>query len=143
MQLWRLTRVPHANMSGEGARRYGGRWNSPGKTVVYAAAEAALAVLEVRVHLDLPLALLPDDYLLLAMNAADSDVEMGPMLTDPNKCRAFGDQWLAENRSVLLCVPSVVVPESDNVLINPAHPAAADVQIVNQRSFVFDERLFA
>ncbi len=67
MRLWRLTRAVHADLSGEGARRFGGRWNSPGRPLVYTAAEAALTVLEVRVHLDLPFELLPDDYVLLIM----------------------------------------------------------------------------
>ena len=70
MLAWRLCRAPFADLSGEGARRYGGRWNRPGRPIVYAASSAALAVLEVRVHLDLPPALLPDDYLLLTIDCA-------------------------------------------------------------------------
>jgi RES domain-containing protein len=68
---WRLCREPFADLAGEGARRYGGRWNSPGRPNVYAASSAALAVLEVHVHLDLPLDLLPDDYLLLTIELRD------------------------------------------------------------------------
>ena len=67
MRLWRLTRAVHADLSGEGARRFGGRWNSPSRPLVYTAAEATLTVLEVRVNLDLPFELLPDDYVLLIM----------------------------------------------------------------------------
>ncbi len=122
VRLWRLTRAAHADLSGEGARRYGGRWNSPGRAVVYAAAEAALAVLEVRVHLDLPFDLLPDDDVLLTLETGGLRVEEGPALNDPVACRAYGDRWLAERRSALLGVPSVIVPESHDVLINPAHP---------------------
>jgi len=142
MRLWRLARAPYADLSGEGARLYGGRWNSPGRALIYAAAEAALTVLEVRVHLDLPLELLPDDYMLLAIEAPGSLMEIGPSLSEPKACQAFGDQWLVEQRSALLRVPSVIVPESDNVLLNPAHPDAAAAEIVAQRAFTFDQRLF-
>ena len=54
MRLWRLTRRPFADLEGRGAARFGGRWNRPGRPMVYTTAEASLAVLEVRVHLDLP-----------------------------------------------------------------------------------------
>jgi RES domain-containing protein len=99
MRLWRLTRAAYAALNGEGARLYGGRWNSPGRAAVYAAAEAALAVLEVRVHLDLPFDLLPDDYVLLAIETGDARVEEGPAPGDSSACRAYGDRWLAEQRS--------------------------------------------
>ena len=142
MRLWRLTRAICADLSGEGARLYGGRWNSPGRAVVYAAAEAALAVLEVRVHLDLPFDLLPDDYVVLAIETGDARAEDGPASSDPSGCRAYGDRWLAEQRSALLTVPSVIVPESRDVLINPAHPDASNIHIVHSRSWTFDPRLF-
>ena len=142
MRLWRLVRAPYTNLSGEGARRYGGRWNSPGRALVYTTAEAALTVLEVRVHLDLPPELLPDDYVLLTLEAPDSLLEQGPSLAEPQACRAFGNQWLSEARSALLQVSSVIVPESANVLLNPAHPDAAAVQMIHQRPFSFDPRLF-
>ena len=61
---WRISRAAFADLSGTGARLYGGRWNSPGRAMIYAAEAAALAVLEVRVHLDLTPDLLPDDYVL-------------------------------------------------------------------------------
>ena len=142
MRLWRLTRAAYADLNGEGARRYGGRWNSPGWAVVYAAAEAALAVLEVRVHLDLPLDLLPDDDVLLTIETGDPRPEEGPALSDPIECRAYGDRWLTEQRSALLVVPSVIVPESRDVLMNPAHPDALGIHIVHSRPWTFDPRLF-
>lgn len=81
---WRLCREPFADLAGEGARRYGGRWNTLGHPMVYAAANAALAVLEVRVHLDLPLDLLPDDFTLVAIDLDDLQLEMVPEIpADP------------------------------------------------------------
>jgi RES domain-containing protein len=137
---WRLCRAPFADLSGEGASRHGGRWNRPGRPAVYAASSAALAVLEVRVHLDLPPELLPDDYLLLTIDLHDLVAE--EVLDLPTDPAAFGDAWLGEQRSAVLQVPSLIVPENANLLLNPVHPDAARASIVAQRRFVFDRRLW-
>ena len=142
MHLWRLTRAPFANLSGEGARLYGGRWNSPGAPIVYTATEASLAVLEVRVHLDLPFELIPDDYVMMTIDTDHLTPEKGPALIDPNACRDYGDQWFSEQRSALLQVPSVIVPESHNMLINTQHPDMSAIGIINSRPWSFDQRLF-
>ena len=138
--MWRLCQEPFADLSGEGARRYGGRWNAPGRPLVYAASSPALAVLEVRVHLDLPLELLPDDYVLVTIDLGDVPVE--EVRSMPASPQAFGDRWLGERRTSVLQVPSAIVPESCNLLFNPAHPAAAGVAIVQRRRFAFDPRLW-
>jgi len=137
---WRLCRKLFANLAGEGARRYGGRWNAPGCPVVYAASSAALAVLEVRVHLDLTPDLLPDDYVLLTIDFRDLVVE--PVTSMPADPAGFGDAWLREQRTPVLQVPSAIVPESPNLLLNPAHPAAVQANIVGKRRFAFDRRLW-
>jgi RES domain-containing protein len=137
---WRLCRAPFADLTGEGARRFGGRWNRPGQPIVYAASSAALAVLEVRVHLDLPPDLLPNDYLLLTIDLRDLAIE--EVDTVPEHPAAFGDAWLREGRSPVLQVPSLIVPESPNLLFNPAHPDAARANIIARRRFVFDQRLW-
>ncbi len=141
MLAWRLCRERYADLSGDGARLYGGRWNSPGRPLVYAASTAALAVLEVRVHLDLPPDLLPDDYTLLTIDLDDLAVETVAEL--PHDPRGFGDAWLAAVRMPVLCVPSTIVPESPNLLLNPSHPDAGAGRIVGQRRFAFDRRLWA
>ena len=142
MRLWRLTRARFADLSGQGAYLYGGRWNSPGRYMVYCAADAALTVLEVRVHLDLPFDLLPDDYMLMEIDAGELPMELGPELSKPEACRAYGDAWLTEGRSALLAVPSAIVPESRNVLINPAHSDAPALAVASLRPWRFDPRLF-
>ena len=71
MIFWRLTLRPHADLSGQGGRCADGRWHTRGRPVVYCATSAALAALEVRVHLDLPFELLPDDYVLMRIEAPD------------------------------------------------------------------------
>lgn len=141
MRLWRLARAACSGLDGEGARRFGGRWNSPGQPAVYCAGSAALAVLEVRVHLDLPLDLLPDDYRLFGIDAGEVPYEDAP-LSAMETARTFGDAWLASNRTAFLRVPSIVVPEECNFLINPRHPCAHDINVVHQRPFRFDSRLF-
>lgn len=140
MFAWRLCREPFAGLDGEGARLYGGRWNSPGRRLVYAASTAALAVLELRVHLDIPPELVPDDYVLVTIDLGDLAVEDVAQL--PAAPREFGDAWLADNRTPVLRTPSVIVPETPNLLLNPAHPAAAEARIVKTRRFVFDRRLW-
>jgi RES domain-containing protein len=138
--VWRLCREPYADLRGEGARLYGGRWNSPGRPLVYAASTAALAVLEIRVHLDLPPELLPDDYRLVTIDVDDLVVEA--VMGMPADHRAFGDTWIRERRTPLLRVPSVIVPEDMNVLVNPGHPATRGARIVEKRRFEFDRRLW-
>jgi RES domain-containing protein len=133
MLAWRLCRAPFTDLTGEGARRYGGRWNRPGRPMVYAASSAALAVLEIRVHLDLPPELLPDDYVLLTIDLGDlATEEVVGLPADPAD---FGDGWLRERRSAALRVPSLIVPESPNLLLNPTHPNAVRASIVAQRRF--------
>jgi RES domain-containing protein len=137
---WRLCRSPYADLLGDGARRFGGRWNSPGWRVVYAASNPALAVLEVRVHLDLPPDLLPDDYVLVTIDLGDLSVE--DLAQMPAAPRTFGDTWLQEQRTPVLRVPSAIVPESPNLLLNPAHPEAPAARILDTRRFMFDPRLW-
>ena len=108
--------------------------------MVYTASSAALAVLEVRVHLDLPPELLPPDYVLVAIDLARSAVEACAVI--PDAPDAFGTAWLREARTPVLQVPSLIVPECANYLINPAHPAASKIKITSSRRFAFDRRLW-
>ena len=143
---WRLARQPWADLSGEGARRHGGRWNSPGRPVVYLSQEASLPVLEVLVHLDLPPDLLPLDYVLMRTDLArlQAAVEEGPAdPMDMRESRAWGDRWIAEARSPLLRVPSVLVPEAANLILNVRHALAPLVPAPVSRPFAFDPRLLA
>jgi RES domain-containing protein len=139
MIAWRLCRRPYADLTGEGARLFGGRWNSPGRPVVYLAEHPALAALEVRVHLDLPFELLPADFVLMRVVMQD----------DPNMVFgidegtvAIGDAWLTEVRSAVLRVPSVLIPHAWNILLNPVHPDAAHASVHGIESFGFDPRLW-
>jgi RES domain-containing protein len=140
MKVWRVCRSPFADLSGEGARRFGGRWNSPGRPLIYTAENPALAVLEVRVHLDLEPELIPDDYVLMEIDLGQAAVEDVPEI--PQVATAVGDDWLAAMRSPILKVPSFVVPNSFNLLINPVHPDAAGISVRSTQPFDFDKRLW-
>lgn len=141
IQGWRICRAPFADLCGEGARLYGGRWNSPGKPLVYLAEHSALAALEVRVHLDLPPDLLPDDYVLMKVDLPDEPPE--DVTARPADTVAAGDAWIASASSAVLRMPSVLVPFSYNLLLNPRHPRAAEAQIASAEPFQFDARLWA
>ena len=148
MIVHRLARLAHAKLDGEGARLAGGRWNSPGRPAVYASSRLSLAALELLVHTDVPL--VPPDLVAFEIEIPDAlDVE-SVALTDLPKdwrqpwhlaCRAIGDTWLAEERTAVLRVPSAVVPEEPNYIINPRHRAAKGIQVVGRRRFAFDARL--
>lgn len=140
MVAWRLCRRLHASLNGEGAQRFGGRWNSPGRPVVYLAEHPALAALEVRVHLDLPFDLLPNDYVLLRVTVPDSLEEIGDA-SAPNTVAA-GDTWLTALRSATVRVASVLIPHAWNVLLNPLHPDAASSEVTSVEPFRFDPRLW-
>src|SRR5215217_6516134 len=129
MLLFRLSRRVHPPLDGEGARLYGGRWNSPGVPVVYAASHLSLAVLELLVHTDPDL--LPADLVAHEVELPDDlSVERVDLATLPDDwrdvpdhpaCRAIGDAWAAEARAAVLVVPSAVVPQEANWLLNPRH----------------------
>jgi hypothetical protein len=96
----------------------------------------ALAVLEVRVHPDLPPELLPDDYVLLRVDLPDEPPEeVAVMPPDP---RVAGDAWLRSGRTAVLRAPSVIVPTATNLLLNPCHARAAEAQITLMQPFEFD-----
>lgn len=136
-------------LSGEGARKYGGRWNSAGTPVVYLAGSRALAVLETLVHLTTPETRLKPFSLLEVEFPADSieqlhvaDMPENWQSSPPTSAtRNLGDEWLNARRSLVLRVPSTVVVEDDNWLLNPLHPQANAMKILNVRPFSLDARL--
>jgi RES domain-containing protein len=142
MDVWRLCRRPYADLSGDGARIFGGRWNSPGRPVVYFAEHPALAALEVRVHLDLPFELLPNDYVLMHVSLPNRLISSLGETVPAGQTVAAGDAWIAERQSAALRVPSVLIPNAWNILLNPLHPHAGQARIVGLEPFDFDPRLW-
>lgn len=135
--------------SGDGARLHGGRWNSPGTRMIYLAGSISLAQLEMLVHLDSD-EVLHARHVIIPAQIPAAHVETLPRekwprnwraATAPTAAKRIGDAWAREGRALCLQVPSVLVPEESNFLINPAHPAFGEIQIGRARSLVFDRRL--
>jgi RES domain-containing protein len=150
LTAWRIYKKRFAKtaFTGEGARRFGGRWNSPGHAIIYLAQSRALAALEMLVHLELADAL--KHYQVCPVLFSDSLLEeIAPSLLPANwkkdpppvKLRALGDQWLETKRSAVLRVPSAIVAAEHNYLLNPAHPDFSKVRIGKAEWFKFDRRL--
>ena len=136
-------------LTGEGARRYGGRWNVPGIPCVYAAGSRALAALELLVHASPELLCI--EFQLIEIELPDALIETGlavPPRWDEfpagDNSQDFGGRWLKRSAAaakVALAVPSVIMPEEMNYLLNPLHPAFCDVLIRKRRRFRLDPRL--
>jgi RES domain-containing protein len=147
VRLWRISRF--ADLSGEGGRLAPGRWHQRGGRIVYLADHPASALVEVLVHLEVDAAELPTVYQLLAIDVPDTTrLETVDVANLPENwrghervTRALGDRWLAEKRTVLLRVPSAIVPATSNWLLNPAHDDARAVTIVDVIRAPFDQRL--
>lgn len=142
MNVWRLASGRYDPLTGEGARLVGGRWNSPGRPLVYASESLALCLAECLVHIP---GRLPTDYVAYRIGIPDDSIEFAGIAHDPTSplgiTRTFGDAWLAEVRTLALQVPSAVLPESYNVLLNPQHPRAGEIRVLAQQPFQFDPRL--
>src|SRR5258707_485306 len=141
MVVWRVTRKAHADepLSGEGARRYGGRWNHIGVAVVYTSESLSLAVLEYLVNL--PISDLPEDLVSVEIQAPSELRKSEISINDlPENWRAFpaveelkdiGTEWARKDISPILVVPSVVIPNERNYLINPHHESATRIKVVS------------
>jgi RES domain-containing protein len=146
-RCFRITRQRYADLTGEGARLVGGRWNSAGRPAVYLAEAPSLAILETVVHLDLDRETLPPDYVLIEVDfqglTEEADwLEEGPNVPPSDQdCRSLGDSFLASGKALALRVPSVIAPMSRNLIVNPAHPLAAKAHIHAVTPFAFDRRL--
>jgi RES domain-containing protein len=147
---WRLSKTRYAARAfdGEGARVYGGRWNSPGTRVAYASESVALATLEVLVGLQ-DTSLLTS-YSLIKIEFPDELMETVDRRKLPvswnrhpptPETQRLGDLWVAEGRSAVLEVPSAVVEEEHNYLINPLHEQFVRIEIHRARQFRLDPRL--
>lgn len=150
MRAWRIVRAKHAAnaFDGEGARLFGSRWTSSGVRAVFAAESRALAMLEMLVHLG-------DEwgnvrYVLFEIDVDERDVERLDAATLPAQWRRFpapvalraiGDAWVKSARSLALSVPSVVVPQERNLVLNPAHPGFAKLAPQGPVPIELDPRL--
>jgi RES domain-containing protein len=137
-------------LDGEGARLYGGRWNSPGVAAVYLAESRALAALEILVHA--PREALRLKWIVIELEVPDALIDKVPPSKLPvgwrlqpssRQAQVFGSRWLRDDRNLSLRVPSVVIPEEHSLLLNPLNPHMRDLKPGNPSPFSFDPRLAA
>ncbi len=148
--LYRISRTKYAkDLSGEGARLAGGRWNHKGTPMIYTAESRSLAALEALVHISQADFLIKRKIVLIEIPGT-----IVPQTIDksdlPKNWRAYppsftladiGTQWALSMKNLLLQVPSAVVPDEFNILINPAHPDMKYVTVTKIEDFEFDKRL--
>jgi RES domain-containing protein len=151
MRVWRICKARYAGEAfpGEGARRFGGRWNTPGVPMVYSSTSLALAAIELFVHLEPNL--MPDDLVAICATLPNGEPTQS---LEPDKLpstwwtddfeplRAIGDRWIRDKTSLALRVPSAALRMEWNVLINPLHPMIGELKIDPPQPFCFDARMF-
>ena len=150
MLVYRIATSTHVNdLSGEGARLHGGRWNHRGTAVIYTSESRSLSAVELLVHVSLSFA--PTDLKMATIEVPD---EPAPEVVDvaalppnwrdfpaPPELADLGTSWARSGRSLLLRVPSAVVEREHNILINPAHPDIARIALAGVEDFRLDRRL--
>ena len=148
MLLWRISN--HVSLDGRGGLVASARWHSQGRPIVYLAATPAGALVEALVNLELDPAAMPASYTLLKIEAPD-DISIARIAADslPENwqqdlvwSRSRGDEWLAAGQQALLEVPSAILPDTCNLLLNPLHPDAQRLRILAHQSYAYDRRLF-
>lgn len=153
--LWRIAKetpdYPAHDLGGGGAKAVGGRWNRKGTAAVYASTSIALATLETLAHLggniSIRNAFLVSIQVPAALWAQRRTVSIASLplawLAEPPGAASvdYGDTWLRAQAHLLLLVPSIIVPEEYNVLINPAHPSALQLSAKVARQHIYDPRL--
>ena len=150
IRAWRLSKARYAgDLTGQGAARDGQRWNQSGQRAVYLGLTPEITVLEVLVHLN--------GVLIAPLVLSAYEVPAGPgLITEAERealparwnaiphgqaSAVFGGDWLRDGGQLGLLLPSVVVPQARNLLLNPLHPAMPKVALVHQEPFQLDERL--
>jgi RES domain-containing protein len=149
MQIFRIGDERHPIWDGTGAALISGRWNSPGKPVIYGSLSYSCALLEILAHANIGripttqrfvVADVPD-----RVSVASYDEQSLPVGWDSENsasARAFGDQWLKEERVAVLVVPSVIARLDRNALVNPLHPNANQLMVTAPEKIIWDKRLF-
>jgi RES domain-containing protein len=147
MRLWRISAWP--DLLGTGGLRASARWHTRGRRVVYLADHPAAALLEILVHLEIDTEDLPTTYRIMTVEVPDdmaiADMSEADLPTSWRRrlsvSRRAGDAWIAGGSTALLRVPSAIVPDASNVLLNPVHPDAGHVRITVTTRLRLDRRL--
>lgn len=148
MFLWRISN--HATLDGRGGLFSSARWHTEGRPIVYLAESPAGALVEALVHLELKAGRLPKFYRLLKCAAPDdlltmtikeADLPDSKWTANQVATRNLGDEWLAGRNSAVLRVPSAIVPETFNRLLNPEHVDATRIRVLWHAEYPWDTRL--
>jgi RES domain-containing protein len=150
MFVYRIAKKNHIkDLSGTGALIYGGRWNLKGISLVYSSESRALALVELLVNV--PFSSMPGKMYMATIEIKNNIRPQKTVPTDlpknwrkfpaPSKLAEIGSKWVASKESLALRVPSAVVPQESNILINPSHPDMPHVAIVEVEAFKLDDRL--
>ncbi len=150
VRAWRICKKKYVGtaFSGEGAFRYGGRWNSRGVSVVYLGGNPSICALEIIVNTDdwedlyrIPYVLIPADFDEALVSSADKLPDDWKKDPPPPSAAAIGDQWARLGRSAVLKVPSTVIAAEHIYILNPLHKDFARIKIGEPQTFEFDSRL--
>ncbi len=149
MVVYRIQNAKFGNeLSGEGAKLFGGRWNSIGLPAIYTSGSIALAALEIFVHADNNI--LKGNYVALTIDLPKA-IQINELTIDelplnwqqfpaPDSLRTLGDIWLSRNKFAVLKMPSTIIPQEYNFIINPLHKNFIDIQVTKTSAFTFDTR---
>ncbi len=135
------------DLSGTGAKLFGGRWNETGTPMLYTTENISLAVLEILVHTQVQL--IPLSYYLVKIDLPDSDITTiqnnrlkKEWKTDVSYTQWMGSEFARSGKSLVLKIPSAIVDEEHNYIINTRHPDHKKIKISSIKKFSFDKRLF-
>lgn len=151
MIVYRLSKAAFAaDLSGKGAEITGGRWNSKGIVIVYTSESRALCTVEIAVHM--PLGMIPEDYKIISIEIPEQvsveeifaiDLPEGwNSMPDMSRTRQIGDRFIHDMKFPVIKVPSAVIQDEHNILINPKHPDSKLITIKSIEPYNFDKRLF-
>jgi len=150
MIVYRLTKGKYKNeLSGIGAELYGGRWNTKGKRLIYTGESRALCTTEIAVHT--PLGIVPKNYFLQTIKLPKVEIlkldrkKLKSNWKDfphPHSTKILGNRFIDNGKHLIMEVPSAVIQDEFNYLINPLHPKFNKVKITKIEAFKFDKRIF-
>lgn len=149
MKIYRIAKQKFINdLTGEGARLYGGRWNKKGSAMLYFSEHLSLCVLEMLVHTDQQL--ITNNYYFIEVEISEKKIKSISESKLPfnwrsnnliSETQGFGSDWLQKSKELALRIPSAVLPSESNILINPNHIKASEIKIIKTSELNLDARL--
>jgi len=150
MKVYRIAKSPYINdLTGIGAKTVGGRWNFKGIAVLYTSSSISLSMLECLAHF--PMAFAPKDMAIATLDIPDEseikEIKRGDLpnnwraIPSPKSLKEMGYLWVKEQKAFVLKVPSIIVPQEYNYIINPFHRDSKTITLESVNDFSFDERV--